>query len=66
MKEAFQLDQKKTDRPEPDTKGYDGPNLEGSLSAIENQHKTRLTKHPHPVNQDLLPPGAQDIRGLKE
>ncbi|MFD1395832.1 hypothetical protein ACFQ49_14115 [Kroppenstedtia eburnea] len=60
------MDQKKTGKPEPDTKGVDGPKLEGSLSAIENQHKTRVTKHPHTVDEDTLPPGAQDIRGLKE
>ncbi|MFD1426837.1 hypothetical protein JOD24_002692 [Kroppenstedtia sanguinis] len=60
------MDAKKTGKPKPDTQRLDGPDLEGSLSAIKNQHKTRVTKHPHTVDEDSLPPGAQDLRDFKE
>lgn len=52
--------------PKPDTKAYVGPGIEGSLTAIPAQQKTRVTCHPHQVEEDELPPGEMDIRGLKK
>lgn len=60
------MDQNKADRPDPDTKAYTGPETEHALSAIVNQQKNRVTKHPRKVEEAPLPPGAQDIRGLKK
>lgn len=57
---------KKANRPDPDTEAYTGPETEHALSAIVNQQKSRVTKHPHKVEEAPLPPGAQDIRGWKK
>lgn len=52
--------------PNPDTKAYMGPDMEGSLTAIPEQQKTRVTRRPHRVEEDQLPLGEMDIRGLKK
>jgi len=53
----------RTDPTKPDTKKFVGPDLAYS-SGSPNQHKTRVTKHPHTISEDKLPPGAMDIRNV--
>lgn len=47
-----------------DTKKYVGPDLAYSAGS-PNQHKTRVTNHPHIIHEDELPPGEVDIRTFK-
>jgi hypothetical protein len=49
-------------RPHPDTQRFEGPETEQTSSAIPNLQQTRVTKHPHTIEEDALPPGADDPR----
>ncbi|MBA4494787.1 hypothetical protein ACFO25_17255 [Paenactinomyces guangxiensis] len=59
------MENKQTDQIKPDTKKYAGPDLSFSAGSPK-QHKTRITNRPHTIPEDKLPPGAVDIRQVKE
>ncbi|MDR6226065.1 hypothetical protein [Desmospora profundinema] len=57
---------KERHHPDPDTKAFEGPEMEHAMSAIPDLQKTRVTKHSHTIEEDELPPGDQDIRQVED